>query len=113
MKYLIKIDNTYNTHNSLERDIQNFILSINRVLFVANEVEKVKKAISEEIDIMSRSNKRCKPITAHWYAPNNYTKDWCMFLTGVCAVTLVEVVEEKENWLTDNPLENESRFLPN
>lgn len=102
MKYLIKIETTYNTHNSLERDIQTFIHSINRVLFKAAEVEKVKKAISDEIDMMSSFNKRCKPIKATWYNYNIQHKDWSLFLTGICALTLVHVIEERDQWLTIN-----------
>jgi hypothetical protein len=91
MKYLINITNTYNTHNSLEREVQEFLKVINRTLIKSEDIDLAKSAIVNEIDRLSHENKRCKPIGTNWYKSGSEDQDWSMFLTGICGFTLLHV----------------------
>ncbi|MGN8055663.1 hypothetical protein ACTJKN_05270 [Pedobacter sp. 22163] len=91
MKYLIRITNTYNTHNSLEREVQEFLKAIDRTLIRSEYIENLKSGISDEISRLSKENKRCKTISTHWYKSGTEDQDWSMFLTGICGLTLLHV----------------------
>ena len=60
--YLFKIDKEYTVKNKLQKDILQFIRTQNRKTFDSKGVKNHIKMISESIDKLNESNRRCLPL---------------------------------------------------
>lgn len=66
--YLIKINNAYSLQNSLQKDVYQYLKSIDRQVIDTIQIRKVKADILKSIEDINKKHTRCKSIEAHWNA---------------------------------------------
>lgn len=68
--YYFEKEFSNNTKNKLEKEFGEFLAKISGKLIHAEDLEKVKKLITEKTEELNQQHKRCKPIEVSF--DNNY-----------------------------------------
>lgn len=72
IRYLTRIENTYNPKNRLEQQILDYLKTQQRQLIPASRLEFYKDYITNTLEAISSQHPRCKRIRLEWWSPNKY-----------------------------------------
>lgn len=71
-KYVAIDGYSLSTSNNLQKEIANYLKSLDRTLIDKYDLEVYKTIIIKDIEILNLRNKRCKPIKVSWNFRGNF-----------------------------------------
>lgn len=89
MYYHAYISYEYQCKNKLEKDILQYLKSIERMPFPNDKFQEIKNEILSKIKQLNEAHNRCKPIKAS-FREGDKKHDAILQISGICHFTLLK-----------------------